>query len=98
MVRYAVGPAVCSKSAGNFPNIAYPTAQLDPNNSSMKKLVYILAVTATLLLAKSVEATQLEVGISTYALPAPYVVAQLQPATPAAEKSNALASEWRNIL
>ncbi len=63
----------------------------------MKKLVYILAVTATLLLAKSVEATQLEVRISTYALSAPYVVAQLQPAPPAAEKSDALASEWRNI-
>src|SRR5690242_17362847 len=77
-----------------------PTAQPDPNNSSMKKLVYILAATATLLLAKSVEAAdkQLEVGISTYALPAaPYVVAQLQPAAPAAEKLNAPASEWRNI-
>jgi len=62
----------------------------------MKKLVYILAVPATLLLAISVEATQLEVGISTYALSAPNV-AQLQPPARAAEKSNALASEWRNI-
>jgi hypothetical protein len=64
----------------------------------MKKPVSILAVPATLLLAKSVEATQLEVGISTYALPAPCGVAQLQSAIPAAEKSNAFASEWRNIL
>jgi hypothetical protein len=63
----------------------------------MKKLAYILAVSVTLLLAKSVEATQLEVGISTYTLPAPHVVAQLRPAKPAGEKSNALASEWRNI-
>ena len=63
----------------------------------MKKLVYILAVPATLLLAISVEAAQFQVGISTYALSAPNVVAQLQPAARAAEKSNALASEWRNI-
>jgi hypothetical protein len=63
----------------------------------MKKLAHIPAVSATLLLAKSVEATQLKVGISTHALLAPHVVAQLWPAKPAAEKSNALASEWRNI-
>src|ERR1700758_3042210 len=101
MIRYAVGPAVFSKSVGNFPHIAHPTAQPDRNNSSMKKLVYILAAPATLLLAKSVEAAdkQLEVGISTHPAPAaPYVGAQLQPAAPAAEKPNALASEWRNSL
>ena len=63
----------------------------------MKKLVYILAVPVTLLLAISVEAIQLEVGISTYALSAPDVVAQLQPAAQAVEQSNALASERRNI-
>ena len=63
----------------------------------MKKLVYILAVPATLLPAISVEATQLQVGISTYALSAPNGVAQLQPAARPAEKSNALASERRNI-
>ena len=79
------------------PNFPRPTAQLNPNNSSMKKLVYILAVPAALLLAISVEANQLQVGISTYALSAPNVVAQLQSAARAAEKSNALASERRNI-
>ena len=65
----------------------------------MTKLVSISAVPAALLLAESVEAAnqQLEVGISTFALSAPYVVARLQPATHAAEKSNALALEWRNI-
>ena len=63
----------------------------------MKKLVSIPAVPATLLLAKSVEATQLEVRISTHALSAPNVVAPLQLLTQAADKSNALASEWRNI-
>jgi len=63
----------------------------------MKKLVYILAVPVTLLLAISAEATQLEVGISTCAMSAPNVVAQLQPAAQTVEKSNALASEWRNI-
>jgi hypothetical protein len=95
MVRYAVDSAVFSKSTVRI--LPTPTAQLDPNNSSMKKLVSILAVPAILLLVKSAEATQLEIGISTYALSAPYVVAQLQPAAPAAEKSNTLTSEWRNI-
>ena len=63
----------------------------------MKKLVYILAVPATMLLAISVEATQLQVGISKYALSAPNGVAQLQPTAREAVKSNALASEWGNI-
>jgi hypothetical protein len=65
----------------------------------MKKLVSLLAVPATLLLAISVEASdkQLEVGISAYVLSAPHVVAQRQPALSAANNCSALAGEWRNV-
>ncbi len=65
----------------------------------MDKLVFTMAVPAAPLLAVRAEAAdkQLEVEISTYAQPAPYVVARFQPATRTPEKSNPLAAKWRNV-
>jgi hypothetical protein len=65
----------------------------------MKRLFSVLAVPATLFLALSVEAAdkQLEVGISTFALSAPCLLAPFQPVTLAAENLHVLAAGRRSI-
>ena len=64
----------------------------------MKKLLSIMAVSATWLLAVSLDAAKqpLQAGNSTETLLAPRAVAQLQ-AQPAAEKTHNFVANWRNV-
>jgi hypothetical protein len=64
----------------------------------MKKRLSIMAVSATWLLAVSVDAANqpLHAGISTETLLAPRAVTQLQ-AQQATEKTHNFAANWRNV-